>query len=146
MNIVTWRPARGGRQHHTPTKPPKLFTRNPAIYFPKVNKTCVYKSLACSQDFSKICWRVELCSVVLRPRQKPHWVSSRLGSIIFAESCHTLFLGGLAQRCRGSWFIHSCLPLCVWGRSICWYFSTLPKRDATWDTRVSQTIQRSKLP
>jgi len=42
-NTVTWRPARGTRQHRTPTTPPpKLFTRNPAIYFPEVEKTCVY--------------------------------------------------------------------------------------------------------
>ena len=71
-------------------------------------------SLACSQDFSKISRRVEICSVVLRPRQKPHWVSFIFGSIIFAASWHALFLGGLAKRCRGSWFIHSCLHFCVW--------------------------------
>ena len=43
----------------------KLFTRNLAIYF-QVDKD-VYISLACSQDLSKIYWRVEICSVVLRP-------------------------------------------------------------------------------
>jgi len=69
----------------------------------------VYKSLACSQDFRKLRWRVEICSVLLWPRQKPHWVSSSFGSIIFAASWHTLFLEGLAKRCRGSWFIHSFL-------------------------------------
>ena len=41
-NTVTWRPARGTRQHRTPAIPPKLFTRNPVIYFPEVDKTCVY--------------------------------------------------------------------------------------------------------
>jgi len=115
----------------TPTTPPKLFTRNPAIYFPEVDKTWVYKSLACSQDFLKICWRVEIRSVVLRPRQKSHWVSSSIGSIIFAASRHTLLLAGLAKRCRVSWFIHSCLPFGVWVQSICYYFGTLPERDAT---------------
>ena len=80
---------------------PKLFTTNPAIYFFEVDKTCVYKSLACSKDFSKICWRVELCPVVLRPRTKPYWVSSSFVSVISAASWHTLFLGGLAKRCRG---------------------------------------------
>ena len=60
---------------HFPQHPPKLFTRNPAAYFPEVDKH-VYTSLACSQDFSKICWRVEICSVLLRPRRKPHGVSS----------------------------------------------------------------------
>jgi len=97
-----------------PQNPPKLFTRNPVVCFPEVDKTCVvYKSLACSQDLSKICWRVEICSVVLRPRQKPHWVSSSLGSIIF-PSWHALFLGSLAKRCRGRWF-HSIMSpfLCM---------------------------------
>jgi len=41
------------------------------------------------------------------------------GSIIFAASWRTLFLGVCAKRCRGSWFIHSCLPFCVWRWSIC---------------------------
>jgi len=41
---------------------------------------------------------VKICSVVLRPRRKPHWVSSSLGSIIFAASWHALPLGGLEKR------------------------------------------------
>ena len=102
-----------------PQHPPKLFTRNPVVHFLEVDKTCaVHKSLACSQDFSKICWRAEICSVELRPRQKPRWVSSSFGSVIF-PFWHALFLGGLAKRCRDSWFVHSCLPFCVWGRSVC---------------------------
>jgi len=36
---------------------------------------------------------VELCSVVLRQQQKPHWVSSNFSSIIFVASWHALFLG-----------------------------------------------------
>jgi len=96
-----------------PQHPPKLFTRNPVVYFLKIDKTCaVYKSLVCSQDFSKICWRVEISSVMLRQRQKPHWVSSSFGSIIF-PSWHALVLGGLAKSCHGSWFVHSCLTFCV---------------------------------
>jgi len=35
-------PTRGTRQHRTPTTPSKLFMRNPTLYFPKVDKTCVY--------------------------------------------------------------------------------------------------------
>ena len=54
----------------------------------------VYKSLAWSQDFVKICWRVKICSAVLRPRQNTLWVSSSFGSIICASSWHTLSLGG----------------------------------------------------
>ena len=33
---------------------------------------------ACSQDFSKICWRVEICAVVMRPWRKPHWYHTAL--------------------------------------------------------------------
>jgi len=42
---------------------------------------------------------VEICSVVLRPRRKPHWVSASFGSVIFVASWHALFLAGLAQKC-----------------------------------------------
>jgi len=42
----------------------------------------VYTFLAYSQDFSKICWRVKIRSVVLRPERKPHWVSCSFDSII----------------------------------------------------------------
>ena len=107
----TWRPARGTRQHRTPTTPPKLFTRNPAIYFPEVDKACV-------EVFGMLPGFLEnmlesgnlICTAMATT--KPHWVSSKFGSIIFAASWHTLFLGGLAKRCRGSWFIHSFL--CMW--------------------------------
>ena len=106
----------------------------------------VYTSLAYSKNFSKICWRVEICSGALRPRRKQHWVSSSFGSIIFATSWYTYFLRGEAKRYPGSWFIHSCFPFCVWGWSICQSFGALLKRYATWHTRVSQTIRRSKFP
>jgi len=52
----------------------------------------VYTSLTCSQDFWKIFWRVEICSVLLWPRLKPPWVSSSFGSIIFPSSWHPVFL------------------------------------------------------
>ena len=77
------------------------FSRGTRPYTFPSSTTHVY-TWACSQDFLKICWRVEICSVVLRPRRKPDWVSSSFGSIIFAASWHTLFLGGLANRCPGS--------------------------------------------
>jgi len=93
-NTVSWRPARSTHEHRILTPPTKLFTKNPAIYttFPRSTKH-VYTSLACSQDFSKICWRVEICFVVLRQEWKPHWLSSSFGSIIFVASWHALFLG-----------------------------------------------------
>jgi len=94
---------------------PQSFSRETRPYtFPRSTKH-VHTSLAYSQDFSKIFWRVKLWSVALRPRRKPHWVWSSFGSIIFAASWHTLLLGDQAKRCRGSWFIHFCLPFCVWG-------------------------------
>ena len=133
-----------------PQHPQKLFTRNPAIYFPQVDKTYVqYQPLAFYHDCSIICWRAKIYSVVLRPRRKPHWVSSSFGSIIFAASWHTLFLGGL---CRGSWFIHSCLHFFVWDDQFAnlsepfQNAGVLTKRHVTRHTGVSQTIQRSKFP
>ena len=76
--------------------PKGVYEESGHIYtFPRSTKH-VYRSLACSQHFLKFCWRVEICSVVLRPQRKPHWVSSSFGSIIFAASWHPLFLGDLA--------------------------------------------------
>ena len=49
--------------------------------FPRSTKH-VYTSLACSQHFSKIGWRVEFCYVVLQAQRKPHWVSSSFAWII----------------------------------------------------------------
>jgi len=96
---------------------PKAFPEEPSHILSRGRQN-VYMSLACSRDFSQFFWRVKICSIVLRPRRKPHRVSSSFGSIIF-PSWHTHFLGGIAKRCRDSWFIHSSLPICVWGRSIC---------------------------
>jgi len=72
-------PSRGTRQHHASASPPKTFHEERDHTFPRSTKH-VYTSLACSQEFSKICWRVEICSVVIRPRRKQHWVSSSFGS------------------------------------------------------------------
>ena len=59
---------------------PQSFHEEPGRIFSRGRqKMCT--SLACSQAFSKIFWRVEICSVVLRPRQKSHWVSSSFGSL-----------------------------------------------------------------
>ena len=93
---------------------PQSFSRGTRPYtFPRPTKH-VCKSLACSQDFSKICWRVEICSVVLRRRQNPHWVSSSFGSIIFAAAWHTLFLGRLSKKMPRK-LVHSLLSpfLCM---------------------------------
>jgi len=71
----------------------------------------------CSQDFSKMFWAVNISSVVLRPRRKPRWVLSSFGSIR-GMLAYTLSGRLQAKSCRGSWFIHSCLPFSVWGWSI----------------------------
>jgi len=118
---------------------PQSFSRGTWPYtFPRSMKH-VHTSLACSQDFSKICWRVEMFSVVLRPRQTPPWVSSNFG---FPGILAYTLPGGLAKRSRGiqlwfsrhlgihsswgiskkkpGWLVHSPLsPFCVWGRSSC---------------------------
>jgi len=125
---------------------PKAFHEEPGhIYTSPGRQNMCVSFWQAPMDFSKICCRVEICSVVLGPRQNrtgyhPAWFN------YFATSWHTLFLGGLAKRCCGSWFIHSCFHFCMWGWSICQSFGTLPKRHDTWHTRVSQTISRSKFP
>jgi len=82
---------------------PQSFTRGIRPYtFPRSTKY-VHTSLACSQDFSNIFWRVRLWSIALRPRRKPHWIILSFGLIIFATSWHALFLGDCAKTCRGSY-------------------------------------------
>ena len=77
---------------------PQSFSQRTRPYkFPKSTKH-VYTSLSCPQNFSKICWRVEICSVVPRPWRKSRWVSTSFGSIIFAASWHTLVLGRLSKE------------------------------------------------
>jgi len=106
-NTVTWRPARGTHQPRTPTTPPKAFHEKPGCMASRDRQNMLFSEYF--QDFSKFCLRVQIWSVVLRQLQKPYWVSSSFGSVIFVASWHTLLLGVLAKRCRGSWFIHSCL-------------------------------------
>ena len=92
---------------------------------------CTVCVLACSQDFSKICWKVEICSVVLRPRRKSRWVSSCCGWIICTASWHTLFLGAKQGDAPvvGSFTPVSSLPFCMRGWSICQSFGALRKLD-----------------
>jgi len=71
-----------------PQYPPKLFTRNPAIYFPEVDKTCI-NVFGMLPGFLENLLESEN---LLRPQRKPHWVSSSFGPIIFPASWHTLFL------------------------------------------------------
>jgi len=94
---------------------PESFSRRTRPYiFPRSTKN-VYTSLACSQDFLKILLENGNLFCSATAATKSGWVSPSIGSNIFAASWHTLFLGGYAKRCPGSWFIHSCLPFCLWG-------------------------------
>ena len=79
-------------QHRTPITPTYLFTRNPAIYFPEVDKTCLYffgmlpgflKNLLGSGNL--FCSATAVMETALG--------SSSFGSIIFVASWHTPFLG-----------------------------------------------------
>jgi len=83
-NTDTWRPVRDGREHHTPGTLPKAYREEPGHIISQggQNMCTLHTYLECSVDFSNICWRVEFCSVVLRPWRKPHWVSSSFDSII----------------------------------------------------------------
>ena len=49
-----------------PQHPPKLFTRNPAIYFPAVDKTCACIHLWQAPRISRKLLQNEICFVVLR--------------------------------------------------------------------------------
>ena len=140
-NTVTWRPARGARQHRAPVTPPKAFHKEPGhIHSRGRQNMCIslWQS-ACYQNFSKICWRVEICSVILRARRQPHWVCATFASIsspyLFLTNL-ALFLGGRAKRYPGSWCIHSCFP-CAWVWSICQSFGAFPNRYDTWHQRCS---------
>ena len=140
-NTVTWWPARGTRQHRIPVTSPKAFHEEPDHILsrgPQNISIRLWHAPRISRKFAG----VRLWSVVLRPRRKPHWVSSSFGSIIFATSWHTLFLGDCAKRCRGGCSFTR-LPFCLWGWSICQSFGALIKRHATWH---SQTIRRSEFP
>ena len=53
----------------------------------QINKACK-TSFAYSQDFSNICFRKKVLSVVLRPGQKPHWPFSSFHSTFFFQDTH----------------------------------------------------------
>jgi len=115
--------------------------------FPRSTKH-VYTSLACSQDFSKICCRVEICSVVVLPRRTPYWVSASFDSIF---SRHLGVHSSWDAKQRGTAVVGSLTPVSLFVNgndewTICQSFGALPKRHATWHTRVSQIIRRSKFP
>ena len=100
----------------------------------------VYTSLACFQDFSKVCWSGNLfCSTTAAT--KTALGISQLWFSYFRGIMACILPGRLSAKMRGSWFIHSCLPFCVWRWSICQSFSVLPKRHTTRHT----TIWRSKF-
>ena len=101
----------------------------------------VYTSLACFQDFSKVCWSGNLfCSTTAAT--KTALGISQLWFSYFRGIMACTLPGRLSTKMRGSWFIHSSLFFCVWSWSICQSFSALPKRHTARHT----TIRRSKFP
>jgi len=83
-NTVTWRPVTDGLQHHRLLLPvchtPQSFSRPSHVLSWGRQNTCI--RLWHVPKISRKFVGVEFCSVVLRPRRKPHWVSSSFGSII----------------------------------------------------------------
>jgi len=80
---------------------PKSFTRDNRSYMLTQGRQDMHEHLLHTKDLSKILWRVNILSVVLRPERKSHWVPP-----------------DLVQLSRGIFFkahdIH-CLPSFVWG-------------------------------
>jgi len=81
--------------------PPKLFTRNPAIYFPEVDKTCAY-TFGMLPGFQGFLVYSATAAAKTALGVIQFWFNYFRGIL-------ALFLGDCAKRCRGSWFIHSCL-------------------------------------
>jgi len=77
-----------------PTHSSKLFTRNPVLCFLEVDKARL-DVFGVFQDFSKICWRAKVLSVVLQPGHKMHWLAHSFGSIFrgifFQDTKHSMF-------------------------------------------------------
>ena len=88
-------------------------------------------SFANSQDFSKICPRVKVWSMVLRPGRKPHWPFSNFLGIFFQGTWHTPFLEGYKVIfLDNSYSLGDCLS-CIWEwshlpASLYWCFSKVP--------------------
>ena len=106
-----------------------------------------YSSLvARSWRYAK-CWGVKIWSVVLQPRQKPHWVSSSFGLIISRHHFQALgirFFRELRRKMPPK-LVHSLMSLflCVGLITrVCQSFGAIPDRHATWCTRISQRTPR----
>jgi len=136
----------GTRQHRTPATPLKAFHEEPGHILSRNRQQMCIRLLHAPRNSRKFAgeWQfVRLCYGRDENRRGYHPALVQL----FPRhlGIHSS-LGGLAKGCPSSRFIHSCLPFCEWGWSICQSFNALPKRHATWHTRVSQTIRRSKMP
>ena len=79
-------------------------------------------SFAYSQNFSKICLRVKIWFVVLRPGRQPHWPSSNFDSRhFFSRHLAYIFSGRLRKNISRSfvhslrspfWYIEMIIPVC----------------------------------
>jgi len=110
--IHTGRPVTGGRQNHTIATPPDSYNEGPGrmLSWGRQN-ICRHLWHTAKIYLSKICWRVKLWSVVLRPERNPHWVSSSFDSIIsrhfFKALAYTF--PGRKMREMPWWLMHSFL-------------------------------------
>jgi len=125
--------------------PPKLFNRNPAIYLTKVDKICVYVFGMFPGFLENLLESGNLFGSATAATKTALGIIQLWFNYFRDMLAHTL-PGRLSKEMPRSWFIYSCLPFCVWGWSICHSFAALPKRHATWHTRVSQTTRRSEFP
>ena len=104
------------------------------------------RSLPYSQNYSKICFRIKIWSVVLRPGQKPHWPSSSFDSTISRHflSRHLAYtFPGKLMSDIPLYFVHFLRsPFLNIGIIIpvCQSLVVLPNFHATWDTRVNYRI------
>jgi len=129
----------------TPATPPKFFTRNPAIYFPEDDKTYVHVFDMFPGLLENLLESGNLFYSATAATKITLGIIQLCFNYFRSALAHTL-PGRLSNEMPGSWFIHSCLPVCICGWSICHSFGALPTRHTTWHIRVSQTIRHSKFP
>jgi len=109
---------------------PTVFTRNPAICFLKVDKTCV----DAFGLFLKVCWRAKIQLGAVRPGWKPHLVTCSFGwsisyvtvTFVDANSEHKVYFYRL---CCTFPSITRWLPIAAWCDVTCCIFF-----QGTWPT------------
>ena len=131
-NTVTWQPSRGTCQHRTSTTPLKvIYEEHGHIYaFPRSTKY-VYESLACTQDFSKICCRSGNSFCCATATTKTVLGPIQLWFKYFRGILACTLPGKLSRDALVAGSFHPCHYFCVWGRMtinllIFWHPSKTP--------------------